>query len=70
VTRLIYFSRDYTTHDHRFLSALAGTQYETYFLRLERGKAQLEDRPLPAGIKKINWSGGDSAFSMSKAPRL
>ena len=70
MTRLIYFSRDYTTHDHRFLSALAGTPYETYYLRLERGKAQLEDRPLPAGIQIIKWSGGESAFSISKAPRL
>jgi len=70
VTRLIYFSRDYTTHDHRFLSALAGTQYETFYLRLERGRAQLEDRPLPAGIQIIKWSGGESAFSLSKAPQL
>ena len=70
MTRLIYFSRDYTNHDHRFLSALAETPYETHFLRLERSRAQLEDRPLPAGIHKINWSGGGSSFSVSNAPRL
>lgn len=70
MTRLIYFSRDYTTHDHRFLSALAGTHYETYYLRLERGKTQFEDRSLPSGVKKINWSGGESPYSLSKAPQL
>jgi glycosyltransferase involved in cell wall biosynthesis len=70
VTRLIYFSRDYTTHDRRFLSALAGTPYETYYLRLERGKAQLEDRSLPAGVQKITFSGGESLYSLSKVPQL
>jgi len=70
VTRLIYFSRDYTTHDHRFLSALAGSAYVTYYLRLEEGGKQVEDRPIPAGIRIISWSGGDSPFSISKAPGL
>jgi glycosyltransferase involved in cell wall biosynthesis len=70
VARLIYFSRDYTTHDHRFLSALAVSGYETYYLRLEGGRTQVEDRPIPAGIRNISWSGGDSPFSISKAPGL
>jgi len=69
VTRLIYFSRDYTTHDHRFLASLAESPYETFFLRLESGKMQLEDRSLPAGIQLIRWPGGDSPFSFRKVPR-
>jgi len=67
VKRLIYFSRDYTTHDHRFLASLAESQYETYYLRLEQGKKQLEDRSLPPGINKIHWSGGESSFSYRAA---
>ena len=69
MTRLIYFSRDYTTHDHRFLAALAESQYETYFLQLEHGKIQLEDRSLPAGIRRLHWPGVNSQFSPGKAPQ-
>lgn len=64
MTRIIYFSRDYTTHDHRFLSALANTNYEVYFLRLERGNSQFEDRPLPGGVRQITWKGGVKQVSL------
>jgi glycosyltransferase involved in cell wall biosynthesis len=56
--RLLYFSRDYTTHDHRFLTALSKTEHQVYFLRLEGGGQVLEDRPLPAGIDPVEWAGG------------
>ncbi|MEA3439220.1 MAG: glycosyltransferase [Chloroflexota bacterium] len=59
--RILYFSRDYTTHDHRFLSALAKTEHEVFYLRLERGDQQLEARPLPPGIESISWTGGRGA---------
>ena len=49
--RVLYFSRDYTTHDHRFLAALAKSGLETHFLRLERGPRQMEDRPLPPQVQ-------------------
>lgn len=70
MTRLIFFSRDFTTHDHRFLSGLAGSSYETYFLRLERRGTQIEDPPIPPGIHSITWSGGKSPYSFSRAPLL
>ena len=64
MTRLLYFSRDYTTHDHRFLTSLAASSYETYYLRLENGKLQIEVHPLPDGIREIGWLNGhqDSPF--------
>ena len=58
IVKILYFSRDYTTHDHRFLSVLAKTEHEVGFLRLERQGHQLEDRPLPTEIKNIHWIGG------------
>jgi glycosyltransferase involved in cell wall biosynthesis len=58
VPRLLYFSRDYTPHDHRFLTALAKTDYEIYYLRLERRGHQTEERSLPVEIVQIPWSGG------------
>jgi L-malate glycosyltransferase len=56
--RIIYFSRDYTTHDHRFLAALSKTEHQVYFLRLEDGGLVLEDRPFPEGIEPVEWEGG------------
>jgi len=70
MTRILYFSRDYTPHDHRFLSALAKTEHEIGFLRLERRGHQLEDRPLPAEIRQIPWVGGQSPARFKDGFRL
>lgn len=68
--RILYFSRDYTTHDYRFLLALAKTDHDVGYLRLERGKQQLEDRALPPDIEQIQWAGGHSKVSLMDGPRL
>ncbi len=70
MSRVIYFSRDYTTHDYRFLSALANSQYEVFYLRLERNNAQFEDRPLPDGIRQISWVGGKKVVKIFDGPNL
>jgi glycosyltransferase involved in cell wall biosynthesis len=56
--RILYFSRDYSTHDHRFLSALSETEHRIYYLRLEDCGQVLEERPLPAGVESVPWAGG------------
>jgi L-malate glycosyltransferase len=58
LSRILYFSRDYTTHDHRFLTALAKTLHRVFYLRLEDGGKVLEDRPLPPEIEQVQWAGG------------
>jgi L-malate glycosyltransferase len=58
MARIIYFSRDYSSHDWRFLDVLANSEHQVFFLRLERGEQIYEDRPLPAGIELIVWKGG------------
>lgn len=68
--RILYFSRDYTTHDHRFLSALAQTEHEIGFLRLERGAHQFEDRVLPPGVTLIPWAGGQTPARFRDGLRL
>jgi L-malate glycosyltransferase len=70
LARILYFSRDYTTHDRRFLSALAQTEHQVYFLRLERRGHQLEDRALPPQIEQIHWAGGQAPFRWRDLPRL
>jgi len=67
---ILYFSKDYTPHDHRFLSALAGTEHRVAYLRLERGPRQTEDRPVPERIEEIPWEGGRRLARLSDGPRL
>jgi len=68
--RIIYFSLDYTPHDHRFLSALSETEHQVYYLRLQRGLRQTEDRPVPEEIEQILWKGGQREFRWSDLPAL
>lgn len=64
--KILYFTRDYTPHDHRFLSALAQTEHQVAYLRLERRGHSLEDRPLPPQIVQIAWKGGQQPFTYAR----
>lgn len=48
--RVLYFSRDLTTHDFRFLTSLAATEMDVYYLRLEKKNAGLKENSLPEEI--------------------
>lgn len=56
--RVLYFSRDYTTHDRRFLLKMAESRHEVWFLRLEDDGIRYEERGLPDGIYPVDWQGG------------
>lgn len=62
--RILYFTRDYTSHDYRFLTALAKTEHKVFYLRLERGEHSLEDRSLPPEIEIISWKGGNASAGL------
>jgi len=49
--RVLYFSRSYTPHDHRFLAALAATRNDVHFLPLLAGGPGEDGRPLPEGVR-------------------
>jgi glycosyltransferase involved in cell wall biosynthesis len=68
--KVLYFSRDYTPHDHRFLSALADSPHQIAFLQLERNGRILESQPLPGGVDPINWRGGKKPALLRDAPGL
>ena len=68
--RILYFSRDYTTHDHRFLTALAKTDHRVFYLRLEGGGQVLEDRPLPPEIEQVQWAGGHQPATLKDGIHL
>lgn len=56
--KVLYFSQDYTAHDHRFLQALAGTDHRVAYLRLQDAGRALEERSVPERIEVIDWWGG------------
>jgi len=68
--RVLYFSKDYSPHDHRFLSALAETGHEVFYLKLEQNLRQIEDRPVPSQIQQVLWKGGGGQFRWRDVPRL
>lgn len=70
MARILYFTRNYTPHDHRFLTALARTEHKITYLQLERGEQTLEERPLPAGIESISWAGGRGTVNFDDFPDL
>lgn len=66
--KLVYFSLDYTPHDHRFLSALSDSEHQVFYLRLQRGERQTEDRPVPENIQIVPWPGGKKPFAWRDLP--
>jgi glycosyltransferase involved in cell wall biosynthesis len=68
--RIIYFSKNYTPHDYRFLASLSKTEHEIFYLKLEANKRQTEDRPVPENVQQILWAGGQGEFRWRDLPRL
>lgn len=68
--RVLYFTRDYTPHDWRFLNALAKTEHKVFYLRLEQQGMPIEDRPLPPQIEVIPWQGGCRPLRLKDFPSL
>ncbi len=68
--KIIYFSKNYTPHDYRFLFSLSQTKHEIYFLQLEATTRQTEDRPVPANVEQILWAGGRREFRWRDVLRL
>ena len=67
--KIIYFSFDYGPHDHRFLSALAESPHQVFYVRLQRGVRQTEDRPVPQKIEQVLWEGGQGVFRWRDLPK-
>ena len=60
--KILYFSRNYTPHDFRFLNSLSKTEHEIFYLKLEANQRQVEDRPVPENVQQILWTGGQRQF--------
>lgn len=68
--KILYFSLGYSTHDHRFLSAMTGGGHEVLFVQLEGNRRQVEDRPVPEGVHMALWKGGRKPFEWRDLPAL
>jgi glycosyltransferase involved in cell wall biosynthesis len=70
LSKIIFFSSEYSPHDHRFLSALAETEHEVFYVRLQNSRRQTEDRPIPSSIQQVQWVGGQREFHWRDLPKL
>jgi hypothetical protein len=68
--KILYFSRNYSPHDQRFLTALSKTEHQVGYLRLEGRHPQSTVPALPDGIQPIAWAAGVKPFRISDIPRL
>lgn len=68
--KILYFTLGYSTHDHRFLSAMTSGGHDVYFVQLEGNRRQVEDRPVPEGVHILLWKGGKRPFQWRDLPGL
>ena len=57
--KLIYFTRDHSPHDDRFLKVLSKSGHQALLLRLQGGPLASRGIHLPEGISEIAWPGLD-----------
>ncbi|MEI9974819.1 MAG: glycosyltransferase [Ignavibacteriota bacterium] len=67
--RILYFSRGYTTHDRRFLAAIAES-HEVWYLRLQDDAGRYESRPVPAGVRVMDALTGGELSTPEQYVRL
>lgn len=60
--RVLYFSSNYSPHDHRFLTAIVDGGHAAFFLQLESTLRRTEDRPVPPQVEQVLWAGGRNQF--------
>lgn len=51
--RVLFFTHEYTTHDLRWLTALAASRHEIVHLRIDRSPTVYERRPIPDGVRAL-----------------
>ena len=67
--KILYFSNNYSPHDHRFLTAIRDGGHEAFHVRLEGDLRQTEDRPTPEGVQIVQWAGGRRKFRWQDLPK-
>lgn len=68
--RIIYFSTNYSTHDHRFLKAISEGGHEVFYVRLEGNVQPSENRSVPPNVQQVLWKGGREPFRWRNLAKL
>jgi glycosyltransferase involved in cell wall biosynthesis len=68
--KILYFTRDYSPHDDRFLSALGQSEHQIYLLRLEGNPGAQKNRTLPNRVSEVFWLGGKRPQAWIDYPAL
>lgn len=63
--KVLYFTRDYTPHDFRFLKAIRENGDDVWYMRLET-RNFYENRALPEGVQTVDWAFGKEPFDLEK----
>ena len=53
MSRILYVSQGYSTHDKRFLEELSQSAHDIWFLPFADSAFRLESRPIPLGVSKL-----------------
>lgn len=61
--KVLYFTRDYTPHDFRFLNAICENGDDVWYVRLETRNVY-ENRPLPDSVHTVDWEYGKVPFDI------
>ena len=61
--KVLYFTRDYTPHDFRFLKAIRENGDDVWYMRLETRNVY-ESRALPDGVHTVDWAFGKEPFDL------
>lgn len=59
---VVYFSREYTPHDRRFVESLSA-EFAVHFLQLGPNRAPYKTGPLPHGSRRLRWEDGHAGTS-------
>jgi glycosyltransferase involved in cell wall biosynthesis len=68
--KILYFTRDYSPHDDRFLTALSRSDHQIYLLRLETASNRCKNITLPDHVEEIPWLGGKRKQAWVDYPAL
>ena len=67
--KVLFFTRDYTPHDYRFLKAIIDNGIAPYYLPLEK-RFHYELRELPEGVHKVEWNWGKEPYQIEYAEKV
>ena len=70
MARILYFSRQHSVHDQRFLEVLSSSGMQVFSLCLEHQEATADSFSLPSGVTQVPWEGIQGEFQIENTTGL